>query len=210
MNIIKPPFSLTLTGHCGSGKSYLIKYIIRSFQQKSFFDFICVFSNTANFTEDYDFLKDKPAEDPSTGTRYAIFSPIYADEKIKRLMQIQKKNRENDNKKNVLIVFDDCFGSVKDSKQFKDLISTYRHYNFSIIFSVQYISGSTTYLREISQYAAIFEQRSANALKLCYESYFQEFEKYTEFKKFFKDKLKKYRFFFINRSDNTKKIMKCP
>ncbi len=203
MNFIKTPFSLTLTGHCGSGKSHLIRYLIKSFQQNLFFDFICVFSQTANFTDDYTFLKE-------TETKSGIFSPMYANEKINQLMRIQKKNREANIKKNVLIVFDDCFGIVKDSKVFKDLISTHRHYNFSIAFSTQYITGSSGYLREICQYAAIFEQRSATSLKLCWESYFQEFATLKEFKIFFKNKLPKYHFFFVNRADNTKRIMKCP
>ena len=40
----------------------------------------------------------------------------------------------------VLIVFDDILGSVRDSKIFKDLISTHRHYNISVIFSIHFSS----------------------------------------------------------------------
>ena len=87
-------------------------------------------------------------------------------------MKIQKRNREKNNPCNVLLIFDDIFGSINNSKVFKDLVSTYRHYNISIIFSAQYVSGSVTYLREISNYIILFNQRTQSALKLAYESYF--------------------------------------
>jgi len=125
-------------------------------------------------------------------------------------MAIQKKNRKTDVKRHVLLVFDDIFGSLKDSKVFKNLISTFRHYNISVIFSVQYVSATATYLREISQYIVVFDQRTLAALKLTYENYFQEFEKFTDFKAYFKHKLQKFHFFFIDREKNTKKIMICP
>ncbi len=203
MNMFKTPFTVTLTGHCGSGKSYLIKYIVKSFQQKSFFDFVCVFSRTGAFNGDYSFLSD-------LGIKNVILSPSELKKTIPKLMNIQKENKQKGIERNVLIIFDDIFGCVKDSSLFQDLISTHRHYNFSIMFSVQYISGSTTYLREITQYACIFEQRSESALKLCYSSYFPEIETFKKFKEYIKDKLPQYHFFFVDRGDNKKNIFVCP
>lgn len=197
---------MTIAGFCGSGKSYFIKYLINSFMNNNStkFDFIAVFSNTGNFTQDYNFLKN------INDLRFRIYNSVDVDKNIGRIMKLQKTNRENNKKRSVLIIFDDIFASVKDSKVFKDLVSTHRHYNISFAFSIQYISGAATYLREISQYIIIFEQRTLPALKLTYENYFQEFESLKDFKQYFRDKLKKYHFFFIDRQKNNKTVMYCP
>lgn len=200
-NYIKLPFILNVAGGCGSGKSYFIQYLIKTLPG---FDCIVVISNTAGFTQDYEFLKEM-------GIKFFIFNSLDAEVKIKTLMALQKKNRLSNTIKNVLLIFDDIFGSIKDSKCFKDLASTFRHYRISIIFSAQYISASATYLREISNYIIIFSQKTTNALKLCYENYFvEDYENFNSFKVGFFKKLKKYHFYFIDRILGKKFIMVCP
>lgn len=204
-NYIKLPFITNIAGHCGSGKSYFIKYLIQSLKDE--FNCIAVFSNTAQFTEDYDFLKK--LDGPNLKT--LILNSIVADEAIKKIMAIQKRNRQMDRKRNVLVIFDDIFGSIKDSKVFKDLVSTFRHYNISIIFSAQYITASATYLREISNYIVIFHQRTMASLKICYENYFiADYENFNSFKTAFAKKLQKYHFYFIDRINDKKTVMLCP
>lgn len=199
---VKLPFIFNINGSCGSGKSYFIQYLVKCL--KNSFNCVIVFSNTANFTNDYEFLKE-------LGIKNFIFSSLDVDEKIKKIMAIQKKNRQKDNPANVLIIFDDILGTIKDNKIFKDLVSTFRHYRISIIFSVQYVSGSATYLREISNYVIIFNQRTQNALKLCYENYFADsYENFSSFKQDFVKKLQNYHFYFIDRIKNKKFIMVCP
>lgn len=199
---IKLPFILNVNGFCGSGKSYFIKYLVKCLRNE--FGCVIVFSNTANFTNDYDFLKE-------IELKHFIFGSLDVEEKIKKIMEIQKKNRANNNPVNVLIIFDDIFGNVKDNKIFKDLVSTFRHYRINIIFSSQYISGTATYLREISNYIIIFNQRTQNALKLTFENYFADtYENFNQFKADFVKKLQKYHFYFIDRITNTKYIMVCP
>lgn len=201
-NYIKLPFILNINGFCGSGKSYFINYFIKSF--KSEFSCIIIFSNTANFTQDYEFLNNE-------NIKHFIFGSLDVDEKIQMTMNIQKKNRLNNNPAKVLIIFDDIFGSINNSKIFKNLITTYRHYNISIIFSAQYVSGAQTYLREISNFVILFNQRTQNALKLCYENYFADtYDTYTDFKTHFVNKLKNFHFYFIDRINNKKYIMVCP
>lgn len=202
---LKLPFIINIAGHCGSGKSFFIKYLIQSLKNE--FNCIAVFSNTAAFTEDYNFLKE--LETPELKT--FILSSLVADETIKKIMAIQKHNRQGNKKRNVLIIFDDIFGSIKDSKVFKDLVSTFRHYNISIIFSAQYITASATYLREISNYIVIFHQRTLSSLKICYENYFiADYDNFNEFKHSFTNKLQKYHFYFIDRINDKKTVMVCP
>lgn len=198
---IKTPSIININGYCGSGKSYFCKYLCLSMREN--FNNVVVFSNTANFSGDYDFLK--------SGFNYRIYSTANVNEMIKMILNLQKKNRAENNKINILMIFDDIFSSVKDSKDFKNLVSTYRHYNISIIFSTQYVCGSASYLREISQYVIIFNQRTGPALKACYDNYFiQDYEKFSTFKLDFTNKLQNYQFYFIDRIKNTKHVMKCP
>lgn len=201
-NYIKTPFILNINGFCGSGKSFFIQYLIKSMQDE--FDCILVFSNTANFTADYEFLKEMKK-------KHFIFTSLDIETKVKLIMDIQKKNRLADNVKNVLLIFDDVLSALTNSKYFKDLITTFRHYRINIIFSLQYINASQTYLREISNYIIIFNQRTQNALRLAYENYFSDsYETFGQFKLEFVKKLQKYHFYFIDRIKNTKQIMVCP
>lgn len=199
---VELPFIMNTVGFCGSGKSHMIKYLIKSLKPQ--LNCIMVISNTAAFTQDYDFLSE-------LGIKNYIFGSLDAETAIKTLMKIQKRNREKNNPCNVLLIFDDIFGSINNSKVFKDLVSTYRHYNISIIFSAQYVSGSVTYLREISNYIILFNQRTQSALKLAYESYFAaEYESFGDFKNHFVKKLLPYHFYFINRVNDSKTIMVAP
>lgn len=196
------PFVLNVAGFCSSGKSHMVRYLIMSFKNE--FDCVVVISNTASFTQDYEFLKDMKI-------KHFIFGTLDFENKIKSIMAIQKKNRLNNVSRKILIIFDDIMASVRDCKIFKDLISTYRHYNISIVFSTQYISASASYVREISNYIVIFNQRTKNALKLCFENYFCDtFETFTEFNNHFSKALEKYAFYFIDRSKNLKLILRCP
>jgi hypothetical protein len=201
-NYIKTPFILNVNGFCGSGKSYFIQYLIKSMSDE--FDCILVFSNTANFSNDYKFLEDMDK-------KYFIFTSLDIETKVRQIMAIQKKNRLTDTVRNVLLIFDDVLSALTNSKVFKDLITTFRHYRINIIFSLQYINASQTYLREISNYIIIFNQRTQNALRLAYENYFSDsYETFGQFKLDFVKKLQKYHFYFIDRIKNEKYIMVCP
>jgi predicted AAA+ superfamily ATPase len=199
-NFIKTNFSLTISGACQSGKTHLIKYIVKSFKEE--FDWIVLFSNTAGFNNDYEFLKEY---------KHYSFGTIGFDQKLKAIMNIQKKNREKGNKCKILMILDDIQGSIKESKVFSQFCSTYRHFNISLIFSVQYITAASTSLREISSHIIIFNQKTANSLKACYENYFQEeYETFNDFKRHFISSLKKYHFYFIDRTTNKRFIMVAP
>lgn len=195
---IELPFTMNIVGSCGAGKSYMIRYFCSSFQNH--FKHIMVISNTALMTDkhDYSFLKN--------GFNHSISGTINADEKILKLMSIQEKKT---NKPPVLLILDDVYGDIKNSKILKRLCTTFRHYNISIIFSVQYVYGHSTELREISRYACVFNQKSRKALEAIYQCYFMsEYDTFNEFKRNFQ--LHPFHFYFIDRVNNTTKIMVCP
>lgn len=197
---IKLPFVMTVSGSNGQGKSHYIKYLISSFYKV--WDLVIVFSNTAEFNNSYDFLAEKQ-------NKYLIFNTLYYEQVLEGLMRIQRQNIMAGQNKKILVVFDDIMGQARDSKILKMAISQNRHFNMSIIFCVQYITMAANYLREISFYDAIFELKTFNSLKACYENYFiSDCENFTEFKK--KMKLERYQFFFADRMTNEKRILRCP
>ena len=189
---------LNINGSCASGKSYLIKYILRCFKAK--YAYICVISTTAKYNSDYDFLK-------SLNIPFNIKLPSEFESKVDQIKNIQNSAPK---KKNICIIVDDCLGLLKDQKYFTNLLSIHRHHSLDIIISTQFVNASSTLMREISNYNIIFSQKTQKSLKLCYENYFQHFETYKEFKAYFKNALPKYHFFLISQSENLCEILKAP
>ena len=200
---IKTPCNITVSGSNGSGKSHFIKYLITSFMNSDRkFDVIIIFSNTAGFNGDYDDV---------TGAKKFIFSPIYYEDVLRFVMKTQAINKKNGIERQVLMIFDDICGSIKDSKTMKMLMTQNRHFYCTIIFAVQYINLTPPYLREVSYYDIIFELKSENSLKSCYNNYFiGDFDNFADFKKKIVNLLQKHQFLFADRITHTKKIMICP
>ena len=204
---IKTPCNITVSGSNGFGKSYFIKYLITSFMRSiSNFDVVIIFSNTAGFNHSYDFLSEWDEK-----LNYYIINPIYYEDAIRFMMKTQVVNKKNNIERQILMIFDDICGSIKDSKILKMLTTQNRHFNCTIIFAVQYINLAPPYLREVSYYDIIFELKSENSLKACYNNYFMgDFDSFGEFKKKIVNLLQKYQFLFADRLTHTKKIMICP
>lgn len=205
---IKIPSIISVSGSNGSGKTYFIRYLLKSFNTQ--IHKILVFSNTAEFNGDYNF-EGNTRQDANLREKVIIFSPIDYAEKIEKIMSIQKKNIQDGIRNNIFMIFDDVAGSVKDSKILKTLISQNRHFNITVVFSIQYINLTATYLREISYYDIIFELKTENSLRACYNNYFaNDYDNYAQFKKNIKKILQRYHFFFADRIAGTKQIMVCP
>lgn len=207
---IRTPCNITVSGSNGSGKSHFIKYLITSFMRSDKkFDIIIIFSNTAGFNGDYDFLTS--FKTTTNEFRYFIISPIYYEDVIRLMMKLQAVNKTKNCERQILMIFDDICGSIKDSKIMKQITTQNRHFYCTIIFAVQYINLAPPYLREVSYYDIIFELKSENSLKACYNNYFiGDFDNFAEFKKKIVNLLQKYQFLFADRLTHTKKIMICP
>lgn len=190
---IRWPNVVLLNGRCKSGKSYAIKQIIIS--SKENWDYIAIFSGTRSMTNDFKFLK-------SNNMRHHLFRASDFKEKMPKIMKIQERNNKKGIRRNVLLVFDDIFGTVKDSKALQQITSTFRHYRCSLIFSVQNIVGSATYFRELADYIFVFDQKTRYSKRAAFNNFFSDFvDTYEEFKKMFKG-LEKYEFFFIDREED--------
>lgn len=201
MDVFRENSITTLLGSPNAGKSYLIKYMIS--RDKKYFDYIIIISNTANFNNEYKYLS-------KLGKPYKICNAMNVDDKLKIIMKKQKKYRQNGVKSRILLVFDDIMGIVKDSKQIKVLMSMYRHYNITVLFTSQYIAQVPSYCRELSTYIILFKQRTERGLRLAYESYFQDINTFREFKALMKNKLQNHRFYVVDRKKQTRYICRAP
>lgn len=196
-------FTSLIIGKNGSGKTHLIKYIIKKLLSKNEIENIIIFSNTADMSGDFEFLRNKINE-----KKAVIFDTINFDKRIYNIMNIIKNNK-NKKLNQTLIIFDDIMGYIKNSKNFAALSSQQRHFNISIIFSIQFITKVEPYYREIATYIFIFNQNTKKSLVSVYENYFQHFNNYSKFLEYFKV-LKEYEFFFIDNKKNIIKKLKCP
>jgi hypothetical protein len=196
---IQTPCILLAVGYCKSGKSYSVKYTIKTIKR---FDFVIVISTTAEFNNEYEYLKEM-------GISSRIYNTSKLNETMQKMMEIQNNAIKSGKKPNICLILDDCMGALKNNSTFQRLISCYRHYNISIFILTQYCVSQATFVRELCNYVYIFNQRTERSKKIVYENFFNDIESYEAFKKKFAE-LKEYEFFFIDRVNQERFIMKCP
>jgi len=182
------PSIVLAVGYCASGKSTALKYTIQTIET---FDFYIIISNTAQFNNDWDFIK-------SFERPFRIYNGSKINEIIHMVLAIQEKNLKAGKVSSVALVLDDILGSLNNSDIFKKLVSCYRHFKISVFMTTQFCNGSTTMVRELSSYIFCFDQRSEQSKKAIFQSYFNDVPTFNDFKKIFSG-LKPFQFFFIDR-----------
>ena len=164
---------ILITSKRASGKSVLVKHLTKKLLDDYDFDFIILFSDTANFTKDYDFIgKD------------FIFKTDQIEDKLDKILKLQEKNVKNNKQVNGLIILDDIKLHSK-SKKLMDLSSMGRHFKLTCILSCQFpkqIVG--TIIRNNLDYI-IYSDLGEIALKAVYEAThlgmnFKEFKEFTD------------------------------
>ena len=172
LNFKQHSFILITSRRC-SGKSVLVKHLTKKLLDDYDFDFIILFSDTANFTKDYDFIgKD------------FIFKTDQIEDKLDKILKLQEKNVKNNKQVNGLIILDDIKLHSK-SKKLMDLSSMGRHFKLTCILSCQFpkqIVG--TIIRNNLDYI-IYSDLGEIALKAVYEATqlgmnFKEFKEFTD------------------------------
>ena len=209
MNTLKLNSSIIICGKPRTGKSHLIKYILYLFTcKKGLYERLSyglVFTKT-KFNHAYDYIPHSRVYDH------------YDPEALKQLMDIQSSIREQGYiPPYAFVVFDDCLGAFQfKSDLFKDLISNYRHYNIVPIISSQFITRIETVNRECVSHACIFRQYSKNAIRSCYESFGQRFDKESEFKEYMLKNTGSYKFILVNNEsmsddiNSVYRVLKAP
>jgi len=120
---------ILLIGKRRSGKSILAKDLIKRICDIDDIDYIYIFSNTANFNHDYDFIDKK-----------CIFEFKNCESKLDKIIKYQiqkKKSKSNKNIPNAIIVIDDPT-IYKKCNPIIDIASYGRHINIYLILSCQH------------------------------------------------------------------------
>jgi len=154
--IKKSPFCLFAIGSPSSGKSNLSRYICKSLLADKSIDYVIVFSPTY-FSGDgnYDFLDED------------FIYPMFKEDILRAIMTLQKKRVEKGDKSSLLIVFDDCLGSVNwNSKIMTQLIANRRHYNCSLLITTQHIKKLPPIMRSCVDYCCIFKTSNREVIKV--------------------------------------------
>jgi len=157
---------ITLLGKRRSGKSTLIKDIVKNYFYKKKYPNIIVVSPTAKFNEDYKWLEQK----------YIV--PDFSEDLIDSILDRQKKLVENDPKGNnsLLLIIDDM---VMDNSNFMNnnarvLSKLYvlgRHYKIAILNSTQILKGGGTFTPSM---------RTNTDIMICFISPNKDDKKYIE------------------------------
>ena len=176
-----------------SGKSVLTKNLIMYLLNKFEYKFVVLFSDTAKFNGDYDFLKHKDM----------IYESDQMDSKIPKILNLQKqRNKKLKNKVHGLIILDDV-KLYTTSKPLVDLASKGRHYKLTVIVSVQFpktlispaIRSNIDYL--------FWSDLNETGLKAVYESITIK-QSFKNFVQFVEEHNHSYQFMFFNGKENDK------
>ena len=197
MNLDIPSVAL-IAAPPGSGKSHLIRWILREKCMQGEFNHGLVITNTKNFSEDYDFL-------PTSWVKSE-----YSDKLIDKFIQVQEDNPESQ----AFLVLDDVIGKATlKSKTFLNLITCFRHYRITILIAVQYINNHIcTTIKTCARYGMWFDHGDEAALKCIYQTFGSYFRTFADFREFCANNLKeKHTFIVHDRSDSKEpyRLLKC-
>lgn len=161
----KTPQCMLFIGKPSSGKSFAVKNILYRYLKDSYYKFGIVVSPTANYSGDFDFLPES-----------SIWAKYDEGRVLKYIDKLAQYRKNNNNKlpPPSFLLFDDCLGSINFySPEFSNFLACYRHFNISIYFVSQYLSGfgSSTLLREITTASFIFQTQFENSLKVLYKAF---------------------------------------
>lgn len=169
------PTLILLLGKSKSGKSYLIKWLIRQYTQKiHHFQYGLVLTGSY-YNHEYEYL-------PS----HAVHE--YKAEILDTYINNLKQKKTEGNGKPLpasFLVLDDCLGLITKTPAWQNLLSTYRHLNITLFLSVQYLKSesSSTLVREQTGVLFAFKSTNVNVIKCLYDYYASEvFENFEDFK----------------------------
>ena len=168
-----------------SGKTVMLRHLIKYYIDTFDFQLIIIFSDTAKFNGDYTFLDQN-----------FIYKTEELEDKLSKILSIQEKNILKGKIVNILIILDDVKIHSK-SKELINLASMGRHFKITTILSSQYpkqlVSSS---IRNNLSYIFI-NDLGYIALRAIYESIHIKMS-YKEFQNYVDDNNNDFQFIFYN------------
>lgn len=154
------PCHIAIAGRSKCGKSTILINILRSVYD--YFDKVYIFSNTNNYTKEYEEFDDVQSFDLS---------------KLIQIMEKAKEYEQNGEPRKVLIVMDDISARFYEDAQTVDTLSGYltecRHYGVSVVLSVHYLKCILSPLiRENIHYYIVNKNQTPHSIKVLSEVVF--------------------------------------
>lgn len=171
LDVKQHSFILIASKRC-SGKSVLVRNLVKHLLDLYEYSAILLFSETAELNKDYNFI-DKSF----------IYKTSQIEEKLNKLLKIQERNVKNNKDINILIILDDVQIHSNKNKELINVSTLGRHYKITCILSLQYPKQlCSSSIRNNLDYV-IFSDLGEIATKAIYESIhiplnFKEFKQY--------------------------------
>lgn len=156
-------FSMLITGSSGSGKTQLLKKILKSCNSK--YDYFVVLCPSLDFSGDY--------EDFEQNKKFTLFNE-YDPNVISEVMETQSdiiKRHGKTRCPKVVLILDDCLEFLKQHSLIEKVFFKGRHINISPIVLVQKLKGVSTILRVNTRYAVFFRAGNSNEIEHFLEAY---------------------------------------
>lgn len=199
LNDIKPNSKLVIIGKPGSGKSTLIKDMLKSFRH--LFPVAKIFSGTEDNNHFYSGIYPD----------HFIFSE-YTEEEIEKFIERQKKciGEKVANPKCVLTI-DDCSDDPKFFKRplFQKIYKNGRHWEMLFILALQYGLDIPPVIRTNIDYTFIFREPQEKIRKSLYENYASMVGSYSDFCDIMDQITEEYTALVINNRVQSNNISDC-
>ena len=199
LKIAQHSFIVICSKRC-SGKSVLVKNLVKDMLDKYEYQLIIMFSETAHLQDDFNFIAPEQ-----------MFRTDDLEEKIGKILKLQEKNIKKQKKVNLLIILDDVKLHNK-SKQLINLSSLGRHFYCTVIMSVQFCKNlcNSTIRGNVDYW--VFSDLSEIGLRAIYESIHIPYS-YRQFDEFVNEHNHDYQFIMYDsrtqKRDERLKIIKA-
>lgn len=172
------PVVMCFIGEPRSGKSTLIKSLMRYYATQNYFKFGLVITGS-KWNGDFDFIKNDSA----------VWDG-YDEERLKKYFEKLKARAEVLHKKGKklpksFVILDDLLGTIANSDWLKSTLARFRHYNVTLMVSAQYAAeakGCSTLLRSVCDVAFMFPSLMANSVEVLHRAWGGHFKKEQDFK----------------------------
>ena len=188
--IIKTPCLLTCYAKRNSGKSHLLKHLLKDCMKRKKFNWILIFSATKFNGEWTDIVGEKSV--------YDDFNP----EMVNALLENQAKLVKKKKAKPGLLLFDDMIGTTNFKS---DIISKIaiasRHFLISCWITAQYVTKMPPLIRQNSDIVLVLNSVNERIARIIYEEFpTTSFKSWKDVETYFNENTKNYGCVLINNS----------
>ena len=199
-----PPFRIVVIGCTGSGKSSMVYSLVKTYQQKEYFNYIKIYNKSIDAVDGWSSLSTKN----STITIQSNFDNNELKMLLKNIEQIQEEQKEKKRKPiKTLIIFDDMIGDdiSKTTKMnaIDEVFMRGRHLNISVIIVSQSYKKLNRSMRNLNLSHLIVCRVNPSDLSMISEEHQTDIVPQDTIKEIYSQIMKnKYQFLVVDYSDN--------